>query len=149
MLGRNCSSGRVGGDIFFVSKLCQITTCLYTYSYLCVKYCVYSVPWQYAVTPYVSVPVLTFLSNILPSSTRTKYEDIKFLRNVGTSLPICVMSIQEDRFFNADRSSNLKCHSTLLTWSPFYSSQRVSSEKKHWFEPFSKDCALRLPATRN
>ena len=95
----------------------------------------------------VSTPVLTFLINILPSSTRTEYEDIRSLGNVGRALPIYVMPIQEDRFVNAARSGNLKCHSTLLTWRPCYSFQCVYSGKKQWFEPFSKDCVLRLPVT--
>jgi hypothetical protein len=63
----------------------------------------------------VSRPVLTCLSNLLPSSTRTEYEEVRLLPNVRTTLPIYVMSIQKDRFFTADRSGNLKCHSTLLT----------------------------------
>jgi hypothetical protein len=95
---------------------------LCTYIYICV--CVYIYIYVYLLICEVlavrcnatcfSRPVLTSLSNTLPSSTRTEYEDIRLLQNVGTSLPIYVMSIQEDHFVNADRSGNLKYHSTLL-----------------------------------
>ena len=127
--------------------------CMYVCMYTCIRICqVLYIFLALAVrcnAIRVSRPVLTFLSNILPSSTRTKYEDIRLLRNVGTAVPIYVMSTQEDRFVNADRIGRLKCHSILLMWSPCYSSQRVSSGKKHWFEPFSKYCVLMLPATWN
>jgi hypothetical protein len=148
MLQRICGTNRIEGGIFFVSKFWQITTSVYICTFVS-RFVHIPCPDSMRIAIRVSRPVLTFLSTILPSSTHTEYEDIMLLRNVGTALPICVMSIPEDRFVNPDRSGSLKCHSTLLTWRPCYSSQHVSSGKKHWLETFFKDCVLRLPATWN